>query len=72
MPALLLPVGILGLGGGLLYARAVPVPAGLLLLVAPVTAQLGYMVTTLPMPVMVMPLIAGLGWVALILAERPR
>lgn len=68
MPSLLLPLGMLVLGGGLLYSRAVPVPAALLLLVAPLTIQLGYMVTALPMPVMVLPLVAGLGWVSLILA----
>lgn len=72
MPGLLLPIGILVVGGGLLYARAVPVPAGLLLLAAPVTVQLGYMVTTLPMPLMVAPLVAGLGWLSLVLAGRAR
>jgi hypothetical protein len=69
MPGLLLPIGMLVLGGGLLYARAVPVPAALLVLVAPLSVQLGYMVTALPMPPMVLPLIAGLGWVSLILAR---
>lgn len=72
MPGVLLPVGMLVLGGGLLYSRAVPAPAALLLLVAPVTVQLGYMMTALPMPVMVLPLVAGLGWISLILARRPR
>ena len=72
MPSLLLPLGMLVLGGGLLYSRAVPVPAALLLLVAPVTIQLGYMVIALPMPVMVLPLVAGLGWVSLVLARTPR
>jgi hypothetical protein len=72
MPGLLLPLGMLVLGGGLLYSRAVPVPAALLLLVAPVSVQAGYLVLALPMPVMVLPLVAGLGWVALILARSPR
>jgi hypothetical protein len=72
MPGLLLPLGLLVLGGGLLYSRAVPAPAAVLLLLAPITVQLGYMVTALPMPVMVLPLVAGLGWVSLILARRPR
>jgi hypothetical protein len=72
MPGLLLPLGLLVLGGALLYARAVPVPAALLLLVSPITVQLGYMVTTLPMPVMVLPLVAGLGWLSLVLARGPR
>ena len=72
MPGLLLPLGMLVLGGALLYSRAVPAPAALLVLVAPVTIQLGYIVTTLPMPVMVLPLVAGLGWVSLILAGRAR
>lgn len=72
MPGLLLPVGMLVLGGALLYSRAVPAPAALFLLVAPIMVQLGYMVTTLPMQVMVLPLVAGLGWVSLILAGRAR
>lgn len=72
MPGLLLPLGMLVLGGGLLYSRAVPAPAALLVLVAPITVQLGYMMTALPMPVMVLPLVAGLGWISLILARRPR
>jgi hypothetical protein len=72
MPGLLLPLGMLVLGGGLLYSRAVPAPAALLVLVAPITVQLGYMMTALPMPVMVLPLVAGLGWVSLVLARRPR
>lgn len=68
MPSLLLPLGLLVLGSALLYSRAVPVPAALLVLVAPLSVQLGYMVTVLPMPPMVLPLIAGLGWVSLALA----
>ena len=72
MPSLLLPLGMLVLGGGLLYSRAVPAPAALLVLVAPITVQLGYMMTALPMPVMVLPLVIGLGWVSLVLARRPR
>lgn len=72
MPGLLLPLGMLVLGGGLLYSRAVPAPAALLVLVAPITVQLGYTMTALPMPVMVLPLVAGLGWVSLVLARRPR
>ena len=69
MPGLLLPIGMLVLGGGLLYSRALPAPAALLVLVAPIAVQLGYTVTVLPMPPMVLPLIAGLGWVSLILAR---
>lgn len=72
MPGLLLPLGMLVLGGGLLYSRAVPVPAAVLVLVAPFSVQLGYLVTMLPMPVMVLPLVAGLGWVSLVLARGPR
>ena len=72
MPGLLLPLGMLVLGGGLLYSRAVPAPAALLLLVAPITVQLGYMMTDLPMPVMVLPVVAGLGWISLVLARKPR
>lgn len=72
MPGLLLPLGMLVLGGGLLYSRAVPAPAALLLLVAPVTVQLGYMNTSLPMPLMVLPLVVGLGWLSLILAGKGR
>lgn len=70
MPGLLLPLGMLVLGGGLLYSRAVPTPAALLVLVAPVAVQVGYMLTALPMPVMVLPLVAGLSWVSLTLAGR--
>jgi hypothetical protein len=69
MPGMLLPIGMLVLGSALLYSRAVPVPAAVLLLVAPLSVQLGYMVTVLPMPVMVLPLVAGLGWVSLVLAK---
>lgn len=72
MPGLLLPLGLLVLGGGLLYSRAVPVPAAVLLLVSPITVQAGYMLPALPMPVMVAPLVAGLGWLALTLARTPR
>ncbi|MEJ7753256.1 MAG: hypothetical protein WKF46_09955 [Candidatus Limnocylindrales bacterium] len=72
MPGLLLPLGMLVLGGGLLYSRAVPAPAALLLLVAPITVQLGYMMTDLPMPVMVLPVVTGLGWISLVLARKPR
>jgi hypothetical protein len=69
MPGLLLPLGMLVLGGGLLRSRAVPVPAALLVLAAPATVQLGYVMTALPMPVMVLPLVAGLGWVSLVLGS---
>jgi hypothetical protein len=69
MLGVLLPLGLLVLGGGLLYSRAVPAPAALLLLLAPITVQLGYMITALPMAVMVLPLIAGLGWVSLVVAR---
>jgi hypothetical protein len=72
MPAMLLPLGMLVLGGALLYSRAVPTPLAVLLLVAPIAVQVGYMVTTLPMPLMVLPLLAGLGWLALIVARSPR
>lgn len=70
MPGLLLPLGMLVLGGGLLYSRAVPTPAALLVLVAPVGVQLGYTATSLPMPLMVLPLIAGLGWLSLLLTGK--
>lgn len=66
MPGLLLPVGILVLGAGLFRSRAVPVPAALLVLVAPFAVQLGYMATSLPMVLMVVPLVIGLCWVALV------
>lgn len=69
MPGLLLPIGLLVLGAGLLRARSVPVPAAILLLVAPFAVQLGYMVTSLPMPVLVAPLVVGLGWVALVVGR---
>lgn len=72
MPGLLLPLGMLVLGGALLYSRAVPTPAAMLVLVAPITIQVGYLVTALPMPVMVMPLVVGLGWISLILAREER
>ena len=72
MPSLLLPLGMLVLGGALLYARAVPAPAAVLLLIAPIAVQLGYMMTALPMPVMVLPLVGGLGWVSLVLARGAR
>jgi len=71
MPGLLLPLGMLVLGGGLLYSRAVPAPAAVLILLAPITIQLGYSMTALPMPVMVLPLVAGLGWISFILARKP-
>lgn len=69
MPGLLLPLGLLVLAGGLLHARAVPVPAAVLLLVSPITVQLGYTITSLPMPLVVAPLVVGLGWVSLVLAR---
>jgi hypothetical protein len=72
MPGLLLPLGILVFATGLAYSRAVPLPAALLLLASPIAIQLGYTLTALPMPVMVLPLVAGLGWVALILARSQR
>jgi hypothetical protein len=72
MPAMLLPLGMLVLGGALLYSRAVPTPLAVLLLVAPIAVQLGYMVTALPMPLMVLPLVAGMGWLALIVARSPQ
>lgn len=71
MPGMLLPVGMLVLGAALLYSRAVPAPLAGLVLVAPIAVQLGYMVIALPMPLMVLPLLAGLGWLALIVA-RPQ
>lgn len=71
MPGMLLPVGLLVLGAGLLWARAVPVPAALLLLVSPVAVQLGYTATSLPMPLMVLPLVAGLTWIAWAMASEP-
>lgn len=72
MPGLLLPLGMLVLGGALLYSHAVPVPAAVLVLIGPVAVQLGYLLTALPMPVMVLPMVAGLGWVSFILAGGPR
>jgi len=69
MPALLLPLGMLVLGAALLYSRAVPAPAAVLVLVAPIAVQLGYTMTALPMPVMVLPLVAGVGWLALVVAR---
>ena len=72
MPALLLPLGMVVLGAGLLYSRAVPRPASVLVLVAPIAVQLGYMMTALPMPLMVLPLIAGVGWLALLVASAPQ
>lgn len=68
MPGLLLPVGMLVLGLGLLQSRAVPAPAAALVMMAPILVQLGYTVTNLPMALMVLPLVAGLGWLSLILA----
>lgn len=70
MPGLLLPLGMLVLAGGLLRSRAVPVPVAVLLLFSPITVQLGYVMTALPMPLMVLPLAVGLGWVALVLARN--
>jgi hypothetical protein len=72
MPALLLPLGMIVLGAGLLYSRAVPTPLAVLVIVAPIAVQLGYMVTALPMPLMVLPLVAGMGWLALIVARAPQ
>lgn len=72
MPGLLLPVGMLVLGGALLYSRAVPPVAAVLVLIAPLAIQLGYMVLALPMPFMVLPLVAGLGWVSIALMKTPR
>jgi hypothetical protein len=72
MPALLLPLGMVVLGAGLVYSRAVPAPLGVLVLIAPIAVQLGYMMTALPMPLMVLPLIAGLAWLALIVARSPQ
>jgi hypothetical protein len=72
MPAMLLPLGMLVLGGALLYARRVPRLAAVLVLVAPIAVQLGYTMTSLPMPLMVLPLVAGLAWLALIVARSPQ
>jgi hypothetical protein len=72
MPGMLLPLGMIVLGAGLLYSRAVPRPLAVLVIVAPIAVQLGYMVTALPMPLMVLPLVAGMGWLALIVARSPR
>lgn len=72
MPALLLPLGMVVLGAGLLYSRAVPRPAAVLVLVAPIAVQLGYTMTALPMPLMVLPLVAGLAWLAVIVARSPQ
>lgn len=70
MPSLLLPIGMLVLGLGLLISRAVPVAAGVLVLVAPIAVQAGYVITALPMPVMVLPLVVGLGWTALLVGRK--
>jgi hypothetical protein len=72
MPGLLLPLGLLVVAGGLLWSGAVPMPAAVLLLVAPLMVQLGYTVTSLPMPLMVSPMVLGLGWLAATLARGPR
>jgi hypothetical protein len=72
MPSLLLPLGMIVLGAGLLYSRAVPRLLAALVVVAPIAVQLGYMVISLPMPLMVLPLVAGMGWLALIVARSPR
>jgi hypothetical protein len=72
MPALLLPLGMLVLGAGLLYSRVVPTPLAVLVIVAPIAVQVGYTVTTLPMALMVLPLVAGMGWLALIVARAPQ
>lgn len=72
MPGLLLPLGMLLLGGALLYSRAVPTATAVLVMVAPVSVQLGYGITSLPMPLMVLPLVAGLGWLAWIVANERR
>ena len=69
MPGMLLPVGLLVIGGGLLWSRAVPVPAAVLVLVSPIAVQVGYTVTSLPMPLMVLPLVVSLVWIALVLAR---
>jgi hypothetical protein len=72
MPSMLLPFGLLVIACGLLLSRAVPVPAAVLVLVAPVMVQLGYTLTSLPMPLMVLPMVVGLGWISVILAREPR
>jgi hypothetical protein len=70
MPGMLLPLGLLVTGCGLLWSRAVPVTAAVLLLVSPITVQVGYSVTSLPMPLMVLPLALGLCWIALVLTRE--
>ena len=72
MPGLLLPLGLLVVASGLLWSRAVPAPAAALLLVAPAMVQLGYSVTSLPMPLMVAPMAISMGWLSVILARGPR
>lgn len=69
MPSLLLPIGVLVLGVGLLISRAVPVVVGVLVLISPIAVQAGYGITALPMPVMVLPLIVGLGWTAVLVGR---
>lgn len=71
MPGMLLPLGLLVIACGLLLSRAVPRSAAVLVLVAPVMVQLGYTVTSLPMPPLVLPMVVGLGWISVILA-RPQ
>lgn len=72
MPGLLLPLGMLVLGGALLYSRAVPRAAAVLVLLAPIAVQAGYTVLSLPMSIMVLPLVVGLGWVGVVLLRTPR
>jgi hypothetical protein len=68
MPGLLLPFGLLVIGGGLLWSRAVPAAVAVALLASPFLVQLGYIVTSLPMPLLVLPLVAGLVGIARVLA----
>jgi hypothetical protein len=68
----LLPLGMLVLGIGLLRAKTVPTTAAILVLVSLFAIQAGYMVPALPMPVMVLPFVVGLGWIASILFKGAR
>jgi hypothetical protein len=60
----LLPLGLVVLGVGLLRSKVVPGAAAVLVLLSPAAIQAGFSLTALPMPVMVLPFVVGLGFVA--------
>jgi hypothetical protein len=72
MLGMLLPAGMLALGAALLYSRAVPIAVGLLVLIAPIAVQVSFNVHALPMFVMVIPLVVGMGWLSILLTSRSR